>query len=348
MLTSGSRAGRAEAQAPGRMPAADRPSNQIAAIAGKEAADAVRVRIAGIVMAFLIGASLVSLTVAGLALHAEVVSYTAAREVLLSLGKPVTALVPPSFHPLKLLRGFIEHLEIIGAVLGLVLGHRAAAVERGRNTLALLLTRPITQTTFLAGKIVGNAVLIYVGLGLVFVVGVGGIVVVSGVLLTAAEIGRVIIVLIAAGLYVGGFFLLGLLLALHSRKLPNAILLGFTIWLLLVLVAPQIGDTLDPDNQAAGGVFKQLGIAKPDEHRIMATFASYETLRDGIEQMSPAKHFERLSFALLGIKDIYVGQPVGAILLDRRWDMVWLAALVAVLALLLFRRRIDFAQLTRE
>ena len=329
-------------------PAVIHRGDQIAAIAGKEIRDAARAGLLLVVTAFLLAAALVALTVAALALQAEVAAYVAARDMLLSLGKPVAAILPPAFFPLKLLRGFIEHIEIIGAVLGLVLGHRAAAIERSRKTLVLLLTRPLGQATFLAGKVLGNMLLICAGLALVFAVGSIGIVALSGVWLTAGEIVRIMVAVAAAGLYVGGFFLLGLLLALHARRLPNALLLGFTIWLALVLIAPQIGDTLDPDNQAAGGVFKPLGIAKPDERRIMASFASYETVRDAIEQTSPAKHFERLSFAVLGIKDIYNGQPTLSVMLDRRWDIVWLVAIVVVLALVLFRRRIDFAQLTRE
>lgn len=329
-------------------PAAIHRGDQIAAIAGKEIRDAVRAGLVVVVTAFLLAAALVALTVAALALQAEVAAYVAARDMLLSLGKPAAAILPPAFFPLKLLRGFIEHIEIIGAVLGLVLGYRAAAIERGRRTLVLLLTRPLGQATFLAGKVLGNMLLIGAGLALVFAVASVGIVALSGVWLTAGEIVKIMIVVAAAGLYVGGFFLLGLLLALHARRLPNALLFAFTVWLGLVLIAPQIGDTLDPDNQAAGGVFKQLGIAKPDEHRIMASFASYETVRDAIEQTSPTKHFERLSFALLGIKDVYNSQPTVSVLLDRRWDIVWLVVIVTVLALLLFRRRIDFARLTRE
>ncbi len=52
-------------------------------------------------------------------------------------------------------------------------------------------------------------------------------------------------------------------------------------------IAPQIGDTLDPDNQVAGGVFRTFVIAKPDEKAILAAFKTYETIRDGVEQASP-------------------------------------------------------------
>ena len=149
-------------------------------------------------------------------------------------------------------------------------------------------------------------------------------------------------------LYVGLFFALGFFLALHMHRLPHALLAAFSIWLALVLITPQIGDTLDPDNQVAGGVFHMLGIAKPLEKQILASFNTYETIRDGIEQASPAKHFERWSFALAGIKEIYNGQPLGLIIADRISDLLWLVGLILALMAALFIRRIDFNAIARE
>ena len=53
--------------------------------------------------------------------------------------------------------------------------------------------------------------------------------------------------------HTGCFFLLGFILALHMKHSAHALLGAFAIWLLLVLIAPQIGDTRDPDNQVARG-----------------------------------------------------------------------------------------------
>ena len=233
--------------------------SQLATIAAKEIRDAWRTHLLLLLTGFLVLATLVSLTVSAVALHADYLSYIESRDLLISLGKSAADLVPPAFFPLKLMRGFVEHVEIIGAVLGIVLGYRAAAVERGHATLA-----------------------------------------------------------------------------------------AFAIWLLLVLIAPQIGDTLDPDNQVAGGVFRTLGIAKPDETEILKSFKTYETARNGIEQASPAKHFERFSFAVLGIKDNYNGQPLAEVVRDRAADLVWLLAIFAALVATLFARHLNLTRLTKE
>lgn len=304
---------------------------QIRTLAVKEMADIRRSHLLLVITVFMLLASAVSLVVAAVALQGEVAAYHTARAVLLAMGKSITELAAPAFMPLTLLRGFIEYIEIMGAVLGIVLGHRAAAAERGRNTLALLLTRPLSGRTFITGKCVGNFALIAGVLLLTFLLGALGLIVIGGVALTPGDWGRIAVSFLAASVYVGIFFTLGFLLALHMRRTVHAVLLAFALWVGVVLVLPQIGDTLDPDNQVGAGVFRTLDIAKPQEKAIMQSFRTYETLRDGIEQLSPAKHFERLSFAVLGIKDTYAGQPLVVVMHERMINVLFLCALLAAL-----------------
>ena len=321
---------------------------RVAAIAGKEIREARRTYLLFWLTGFLLLAAMISLTVSAISMHAEFATYVEARDFLLSVGKSTTDLVPPAFFPMKLLRGFVEHVEIIGAVLGIVLGYRAAASERGRSTLALIMTRPLSQSVFLGGKLLGNVALVGFGLAVTFLVGTVALAVISGVGLAASDVFRIFLGFMAGVVYVTCFFLLGFILALNFKNLSSALLVAFAIWLSLVLVAPQIGDTMDPDNQVAGGVFRSLGIAKPLEKKILLTFATYETIRDDIEQSSPSKHFERLSFAILGIKDIYNGQPLLDILRDRMVDVWWMAGTLLVMLATLFSRRLNFSLLSRD
>ena len=108
--------------------------SQIQTLAAKEIRDALHTHIITLLAIFLGLAAFISLSVSAIAMHAEYQTYIESRDLLLSLGKSAADLVPPAFFPLKLLRGFIEHVEILGAVLGIVLGYRAAAIERGHST----------------------------------------------------------------------------------------------------------------------------------------------------------------------------------------------------------------------
>lgn len=320
----------------------------ILTIAGKDIRDAIKDRFVLVLTAFLVVASMVALVVAAIALKTDVATYLDAKATLVALGKDPSSIADPAFYPLKLLRGFVEHVEIIGAVIGILIGYRAAASERGRQTLALIVTRPIAQWQFLAGKLLAGAAIISAGLALAFVGAGTAIYLISGVGLGVDDVARLAVVLSAAGLYAIAFFVLGFVAALWVKSLPNALLIAFTVWLSLVLIAPQIGDTLDPDNQVAGGVFKQLQIAKPQQIEILQSFSTYETIRNGIEVASPTKHFERLSFAVLGIKDTYAGQPLMPILAEKAEDLLWLLAIALALIILLFARRLDPNRLSKE
>lgn len=283
-----------------------------------------------------------------IALRTDAATYAAARETLLALGKPVDQIAAPEFYPLKLLRGAVEQIGIVGAAIAILIGYRAAASERGRQTLALILTRPIRRWQFLAGKLAAGLALL--GLGLLTVLTVLAVMVhlASGVGLSAADLPRLALTWVAVWLYTACFFLVGFILTLTLRKTATALLLAFAVWLTLVLVAPQIGDTLDPDNQVAGGVFKSLGIAKPDQVAIMKQFSTYETLRDGIEQASVTKHFERFTFAVLGIKDTYTGVPLDQFLIEKKGDLIWIFLTALGLGLLALFLPLNADRLTKE
>ncbi len=311
------------------------PPTPIRTIAAKDMRDALRDRFIVIVTLFLGLAAMVALVTGAIAMRTDVATYNAAKATLLALGKSADAIRAPEFYPLRLLRGAVEQSEIIGAAIAILIGYRAAASERGRQTLALMLTRPMRPAQFMAGKALAGIALLAVGLAVVLAVLGVTLQLTAGVGLGQDDLLRLCLVWGVAVVYMTCFFLLGFILTLHMRRPPHALLAAFAIWLMLVLIAPQIGDTLDPDNQVAGGVFKQLHIAKPDQVNILKGFASYETLRDGIEQASVTKHFERFTFAVLGIKDTYTGLPLGPILIEKWRDLAWIIATALALGITL-------------
>jgi ABC-type transport system involved in multi-copper enzyme maturation permease subunit len=300
-----------------------RSATPIRTIAAKDIRDALRDRFILIVTLFLGLAALTALVTGAIALRTDVATYEAAKASLLALGKTADSIAAPEFYPLRLLRGAIEQTEIIGAAIAILIGYRSAASERGRQTLALILTRPIKTWQFCLGKALAGIGLLAGGLALVL----GGLAItlnyVAGIGLGPDDAVRIALVWAVAVAYTSCFFLLAFILTLHMRQTSHALLVAFAVWMALVLVAPQIGDTLDPDNQVAGGVFRQLDIAKPDQVEIMKGYATFETIRNGIEEASVTKHFERLTFAILGIKATYAGLPLGPILIEKTRDIVW-------------------------
>ena len=320
----------------------------IRTIAAKDIRDALRDRFILIVTGCLGLAALVALVTGAIALRGDVATYEAAKATLLALGKSADAIKAPEFYPLRLLRGAIEQIEIIGAAIAILIGYRAAASERGRQTLALMLTRPMRAWAFNAGKALAGIGLLAGGLALVL----GALTLVlhfaSGIGLGSDDLIRIAVVWAVAVAYTACFFLMAFILTLHMKQPSHALLVAFAIWMTLVLVAPQIGDTLDPDNQVAGGVFKQLHIAKPDQVEIMKRFATFETVRDSIEQASVTKHFERFSFAVLGIKATYAGLPLGPILTEKALDVVWIILSALGFAILALALPLNSRTLTKD
>lgn len=322
--------------------------NPLFTIAAKDMRDATRDRFLAIVTGFLILAALTALITGAVALSTDVATYEAAKASLLALGKSAASIKPPEFYPMRLLRGAVEQIEIVGAAIAILVGFRAAAAERGRQTLALILTRPLNRWQFTGGKMVAGVSLL--AFGLVVVMGLCAVLLhlMSGIGLTGNDIGRVGLVWAVSVLYMASFFLAAFLLTLHLPGPSTALLIAFTLWLVIVLVAPQIGDTMDPDNQVAGGVFKALSISRPDQLEIMKTYAGFEAVRNGIEIASITKHFERFAFAVLGIKATYAGLPLGPILTEKALDILWILLAFLGLAGLALALPLNSKILTQE
>jgi ABC-2 type transport system permease protein len=292
-------------------------------VARKELVDIRRNRFLAVLVAFLVIAVTLSTVVAATAFRGALADYEAYLEALRSSGSSVTPAAPKLF-PLQLLRGGIEYVELIGALFAVVLGYGTVAKERQRGTTELLFSRPIGRFTVAGGKILALAVSWLIAVGLVFLVVSGVVLAVGNASLDLVDVERLALAAVASWLYLLLWSCVAMALASLGRRPVTGLLAALVIWLGLVLIVPQVGDTMDPDNQVPGGLFVSLQIAKDDERAVLAHFAGFEAARNGLEVSSVTKHFERAAFAYLGIKETYNQQPIGR---------VWSATLVNILAL---------------
>jgi ABC-2 type transport system permease protein len=286
--------------------------NSVKVFAAKELLDLRRNRVVWILAACLSIAVLVSVVVASLAYRTQVTDYRAYVDALAASG---SAVVPaaPQLYPLTLLRGAIEYLEIIGALFAVVVGYATIAREKSRGTMLLILTRAGGAKVFIAGKLVGLGVfwaLLSIGLILVSALSLA---LVGSAGLGASAWGRLGIAAVAAWLYLMFWTALAAGVTAFLKRPSTALVLMLGVWLLVVLVIPQIGDTMDPDNQVPGGLFAALAIQKSDEVAVLAHFSTYESIRNALEASSIEKLYERITFAFLGIKDKYNQQPAALI-----------------------------------
>lgn len=273
--------------------------------------------------------TVVSLTVSFLVFNNQVSEYDKSLEILKQIGKVPTT-PPPVLYPLNLLRGVVDYIEIIGAILGIILGYISIAKERSSQAFKLLLTRPVTYKEIFYGKILGNGMFIFVFMSLVSLLIILMILGVGGIMLNISEFARIGLFVIFSTLYILIFFMVSIIFSLHQETIAKALIISFIVWLIFVLILPQVGDSMDPDNQVPGGFFKNMNMDRTAEKQVMASFIVYENARGFVEQLSITKHYERLIFALFGVKTVYNNMSLANIVSENLDNVIWIIVLVLI------------------
>lgn len=297
--------------------------NSILIIAKKEWKDILRSKLfieIAVILSFL---TITSLTVSFLLFSAQLREYNDALKILKEMGKNPAAPFP-ELYPLNLLQGVVDYIEIIGAVLGMVLGYISISKERNSKSLKLIFTRPIKKINIIFGKIAGNLLFILSLMSIICIIIYLTILIIGGVNLSVLEIFKLLFFDIFSSLYILLFFLLAFYFSLNQKKLSHALIISFITWLFIVLVIPQIGDTMDPDNQVPGGFFKSMNLSQIQQKHVENKIKKYELKREFIEQLSITKHYERLSFATLGINRLFNDKRLSVIFSKTYIDLIWI------------------------
>jgi len=312
-------------------------------IARKEIMDALRNKLFLITLGLLLLLTVVSIVLGALQVRASMADYNNSIEFLKSMGK--TEFPPkPNLNPLAASKGFVNYLGMIGALLAMILGNHAIVKEKRSGTLKLILSRPVYRDSLLNGKLLGNLGLLAGISVMVGIITYISLQFVGSVSLSGDEFLRMIFFFIMSFLYMAVFMVLAAAVSLMSRNGNKALLMTIILWLVFAFVFPQIGDTMDMDNQLPGGFFAQMGMTRDQEQKVLANFKFYETLRDSIEEMSPTKHYERVSFALLNVKPGFENNTAAEILQLKWINLLGLTApslLLCLISYAVFLRRED-------
>ena len=301
-------------------------------LAGHDYRSAARNRVLAALLVTLLIVTTVSVLIAAFDYQTKLDAYREYRKAAEVAG--IQNVAPLQIKPLQLMRPVVEYIEFVGGVIAIALGYLSVARERGNRTLWLLRTRPVSTGELTFGPALGA-----LGLIATLVFSTAGIGVVSiGIWghdwLNGEELLRLAIWCVASIVYMGIFYCLGAALTAISRVLANGLVAALVVWLVVVLIIPQIGDTMDPDNQLPGGLFKSLNLDKSHETRVLAKFSTYERLRNDLEETSFAKQYERFSFAILEIKvkDKFRDTSIGYVIDATRRNLEWLALYAVVMA----------------
>lgn len=284
--------------------------NNTLVIMRKELLDIRRNRFLLLLLSFVLVAVLVSILVSSLDFRTKLDAYNKYAAALQQANNGLVP-APPKLFPLQLLQGSIEYLEILGALFAIVLGYGMVAKEKQRATLGLIFTRPVARFQLAYGKLLALAITWLVAVLTIFLVLSLVLTVVANSPLHLIDAYRLLMGAGASWLYLLLWSALAMGLASFTRQLGISLVASIVLWLSIVLILPQIGDTMDPDNQVPGGLFYSLQINKKNEHAVLAHFSTFESLRNGVEVSSVTKDFERTTFAYLGIKPKFNQKPIG-------------------------------------
>lgn len=297
-------------------------SKRIMTIARHEYRAAVRSKILVVLLGILIVVTTVSVYIASVDYASQLADYQLYRTSALANG--LTRIAPSPLAPMSLLRGAMEYLEIIGAVIAITLGYLTVSRERANRTLPLIRTRPVTSGELATGSLLGALGVIGTLVAITAVVGVLCVGIIGHDWINAIQGFKLFLAYLAAIIYMGIFYCVGAIATAKSKVAATGLMIALGIWLIVVLVLPQIGDTLDADNQIPGGLFKALTLDRAGETEVLKHFTTYENIRTWTEEASLAKHFERFAFAMTDVKERYRPFSLPKLLGQTRNDIGWM------------------------
>ena len=292
---------------------------------------AVRSRILLALLTILIVVTVASVYIASVTHRSQVADYQAYKAAAEASG--LARIAPSPLAPMSLLRGGFEYLQIVGAVIAIALGFLSVSRERANRTLTLLRSRPLRAGELASGTLLGAVAIIVTLVAVTAAVGVACIGLIGNDWLSPPEYLQLALAYGASVTYMTGFYALGVCTTAAAKNSTNGLFIALCIWLMIVLVFPQIGDTLDSDNQVPGGLFKALGLNRADETTVLSHFTIFETLRTRIEYVSFAQHYQRFAFAMADVKERYrpfgLGGLMARVWTDLAWVLAWPAVLIA-------------------
>jgi ABC-type transport system involved in multi-copper enzyme maturation permease subunit len=284
---------------------------------------AYRSKVLVTLLGVLMVVTIASILIGALDYSSQLADYEAYRKAALAGG--VTRIPPMPLQLLSLLRGAMEYIEIVGALIAIVLGYLSVTRERSNGTLPLLRTRPVSGGQLAAGSALGALGLIGTLMAASAVISVVSLGVIGHDWVGGGQLIKVALAYGAAIVYMMTFYCLAVVIVARSRNAANGLVTTLVIWLVVVLILPQIGDTLDADNQVPGGLFAALGLGHSQEVGILSHFGTYEGIRTGLEAASVSKHFERFAFAMTDVHDKYRGFTLTQLFEATRGNVMWIA-----------------------
>ena len=256
-------------------------------IARKEFRNAFRNRLFLTITVLFLGLSILSVYIGSTTKRAEMRIYDQTISELQAQG---TSVLPPApeIHTLTILSNLIEYVSMVGAILAVILGYNTLNEERESGGLKLILTRPVFRDQFILGKLLGNAAVLAVLLGLVFIFNLVLLVFIGGIMPALGEVVRLFAFILVSFSYMLLFLSLSMLLSIRINNSATVFLVSLVLWMVFSFVIPQMADTFMTNSSVINGISGAVNQLPQDT-----------ALSQSINFLSPTWHLRNIGGQLL-------------------------------------------------
>lgn len=135
---------------------------------------------------------------------------------------------------------FVDIAAIVFSLLALLFSYDAFSREKEDGTLRLQMSNALGRSTALTGKLLGILATLLPVLGFSFLLGSLLILISHDVAFSAADWGRIVLLLAASLIYLAVFAFLGVLVSARSHSSVTSLVVCLFLWVLLVFIVPAV------------------------------------------------------------------------------------------------------------
>jgi ABC-type transport system involved in multi-copper enzyme maturation permease subunit len=139
---------------------------------------------------------------------------------------------------------FLYVVRVVLSLVALLFGFDQVSREKENGTLGLMLANDVSRARILLGKWLGNFLSLAVPFALVTLLGVALLSLDPEINWSAAQLGRLGLILVMTFIYIAFFLSLGILISTLTRRAAASIVILLFIWALVVFIIPNLGTLL--------------------------------------------------------------------------------------------------------
>ncbi len=150
-------------------------------------------------------------------------------------GNPITEI-----SSLASFRNIIIYIFLIGSLLGIIIGNRSFIRERKSGILPLILTRPVSESKLIIGKIIGMGLTIFGIISFTLLINLISSYFLPLRHLNTTEITRLLVFYLYSFFYLLFFSFIGFLFAIISKSESLSLFIPVCIWVGISFVMPEL------------------------------------------------------------------------------------------------------------